>query len=68
MADSFFVARGSSYVATDATRGPWDDRHQHAGPPSGLLGRALESFERRDDSRIVRVTIDILRPVPIGEV
>jgi hypothetical protein len=68
MADSFFIARGPSYVATEATRGPWDDRHQHAGPPSGLLGRALESFERRDDSRIVRVTIEILRPVPIGEV
>jgi hypothetical protein len=67
MAESFFVRSDEGFLATEATRGPWDDRHQHAGPPSGLVGRALESFEPRDDARIVRVTIDILRPVPIGE-
>ncbi len=67
MADSFFVSRGKAYAATEATRGPWDDAHQHAGPPSGLLGRALERFQPRDDARIVRVTIEILRPVPIAE-
>jgi hypothetical protein len=67
MSDSFFVPRGNAFAATEATRGPWDDSHQHAGPPSGLLGRALERFEPRDDARIVRVTIDILRPVPIAE-
>ena len=67
MSESFFVPRGSGWGATEATRGPWDDAHQHAGPPSGLLGRALERFEPRDDARIVRVTVDILRPVPIAE-
>ncbi len=66
--ESFFIPRGNSFLATDATRGPWDDRHQHAGPPSGLLGRALELLEPREDARIVRVTIEILRPVPIAEV
>ena len=67
MSDSFFVSRGTAFVATEGTRGPWDDAHQHAGPPSGLLGRALERFQPRDHARIVRVTIDILRPVPIAE-
>ena len=67
MPDSFFVSRGTAFVATEATRGPWDNAHQHGGPPSGLLGRALEQFQPRDDARIVRVTIDILRPVPITE-
>ena len=67
MSDSFFVSRGSAFVATEATRGPWDDAHQHGGPPSGLLGRALERFQPRDDARIVRVTIEILRPVPIAD-
>ena len=66
MSDSFFVSRGTAFVATEGTRGPWDDAHQHAGPPSGLLGRALERFQPRDHARIVRVTIDILRPVPIA--
>lgn len=68
MSDSFFEPRGTAFRATEATRGPWDDRHQHAGPPSGLLGRALERFQPRDDARIVRVTTEILRPLPIAEV
>jgi Acyl-CoA thioesterase N-terminal domain len=68
MPESFFVANESSgFHATEATRGPWDVEHQHAGPPSGLLGRALESFEPREGARIVKVAIDILRPVPIGD-
>src|SRR5262245_51163404 len=65
---SFFEPRGSVYLATEATRGPWDEKHQHAGPPSGLLGRAFERLEPREDARIVRVTVEILRPVPIAEV
>jgi hypothetical protein len=67
VSDSFFVSRGDGFLATEATRGPWDEAHQHAGPPSGLLGRALERFQPREDARIVRVTVDILRPVPITE-
>ncbi len=68
MSESFFVPRGTAWAATEATRGPWDDAHQHAGPPAGLLGRVLEKFQPRDDARIVRVTVDILRPVPITEI
>jgi Acyl-CoA thioesterase C-terminal domain/Acyl-CoA thioesterase N-terminal domain len=67
MAEAFFVRTEGGFLATEATRGPWDDRHQHAGPPSGLVGRALEEFQARDDARIVRVTIEILRPVAIAE-
>jgi len=66
VSDSFYVRDGASFVATEGTRGPWDDAHQHAGPPSGLMGRAFERFQPRDDARIVRVTIEILRPVPIA--
>lgn len=68
MAEAFFFRSPSGFLATEATRGPWDERHQHAGPSSGLLGRALEQFQPREGSRIVRLTIDILRPVPIAEI
>ena len=35
---SFYVALGDGrYRATERTSGPWDARHQHAGPPSALL-------------------------------
>lgn len=69
MSESFFVVNraGPGFRATEATRGPWDVQHQHAGPPSGLLGRAFESFEPREDARVVKVVVDILRPVPIAD-
>jgi hypothetical protein len=66
VSESFYERRAGAYVATEGTRGPWDDAHQHAGPPSGLIGRAIEQFQPRNDARIVRVTIEILRPVPIA--
>src|SRR3954454_13183464 len=30
------------FVPTGLTRGPWDRRFQHAGPPAALLARAAE--------------------------
>ncbi|HSF14670.1 MAG TPA: thioesterase family protein [Vicinamibacteria bacterium] len=65
---SFFVEHSGSgsFRATENTRGPWDHEHQHAGPPSALLARALERLEPKDGLRIVRVTTEILRPVPIA--
>jgi hypothetical protein len=68
VARAFFVHASTGFLATEATRGPWDEGHQHAGPPAGLVGRALERFQPREGSRIVRLTLEILRPVPIAEI
>ncbi|MBY8889034.1 thioesterase family protein [Streptomyces sp. PTM05] len=59
---------GGRYESTAATAGPWSPKAQHAGPPSALLGRALERHEPRDGFRIARVTLELPRPVPVGEV
>lgn len=65
--DAFFEPEGAGrFRATELTRGPWDPAAQHAGPPSALLARTLEQCSARDDAQIVRVTVEILRPVPIG--
>lgn len=58
------------FAATGLTRGPWSPDAQHAGPPAALLGRAVEHFaaEQRPGARVVRLTFEVLRPVPIGEV
>lgn len=66
MDDAFFEPDGERYLATELTRGPWDHDLQHAGPPTALLGRALERCEPRPDSQIARVTFEILRPIPIA--
>ncbi|ALG08522.1 thioesterase family protein [Kibdelosporangium phytohabitans] len=56
------------YASSPATAGPWSPRTQHAGPPSALLGRALRRFGGRTDLRVARITLEIPKPVPVGEV
>lgn len=68
MSDVFFEPLGDDrWRATARTTGPWDARSQHGGPPSALLGRALERLAPRDDVVIARVTVELLGAVPVGE-
>ena len=68
MQESFFEAHGPGrYRATSATAGPWSPDAQHGGPPSALAARELDRHEPDDNLRLARVAIDILRPVPVGE-
>lgn len=68
MPEAFYERQGEAFVATQLTRGPWDPGAQHAGPPSALLGRAIEGVDGGDGYQVGRVTFEILRPVPIGPV
>jgi hypothetical protein len=65
---SFYVPVDQDrFEATEYTRGPWDERSQHAGPPAALLGRAVERrADARPDLRVVRLTYEISRPVPVA--
>jgi hypothetical protein len=63
---AFFERDGHRFVPSEATRGPWDPDAQHGGPPSALVGRAIERCEPRDGMRVGRVTLEILRPVPLA--
>jgi len=58
---------GEVFRSTEHTGGPWDPGAQHGGPPAALLGRALERCAPRPDTRLARVTVEILGPVPVGE-
>ncbi|WP_257231554.1 thioesterase family protein [Streptomyces sp. Rer75] len=58
---------GGRYASSPATAGPWSPKTQHGGPPSALLGRALERHAAREGLRIARITLDLPRPVPVGE-
>jgi len=66
--EAFYERVGEGFVATELTRGPWDPGAQHAGPPSGLLGREIERVEGGEGFQVARVTFEILKPVPIGPV
>jgi hypothetical protein len=55
---------GEKFIATDLVRSTWSAAIQHAAPVSALLVRALERCEHRDDTRLSRVVVDLLGPVP----
>ena len=70
---AFYTASGNAdltYLATAYTSGPWDPNAQHGGPPAALLVGAIERAAQQANSAlaIVRATIDLLRPVPVGRV
>lgn len=64
-----YRARGEGrYEATALTRGPWDPTHQHAGPPSALVCGAIERAAATHGlDHIARLTVNLLRPVPIAD-
>ncbi|MEU3920380.1 thioesterase family protein [Streptomyces sp. NPDC029004] len=66
--EAFYRSLGQGrYESTTATAGPWSPKTQHAGPPSALLGRAMERHTPREGFRIARITLELPRPVPVAE-
>lgn len=55
---------GEKFTATDFVRGTWSAAIQHAAPVSALLVRALQRCAQRADTRLSRVMVDLLGPVP----
>jgi hypothetical protein len=67
MEEAFFVRDGDRFIATELTRGPWSNEHQHGGPPAALLTTAMERAEPgAAEFQLARVTVEFLRPVPIA--
>ena len=55
------------YRATGYTIGPWDPGHQHAGPPSALIARAVERVAAPQGlTHLGRLTVNLLRPAAVG--
>jgi hypothetical protein len=65
VSDAFYVPDGDRLRPSELTRGPWDPEAEHAGPPAALLGRAIERCAPTDEAQIARITVEILRPVPL---
>ncbi len=56
-----------SYVETRASAaGPWDPSLQHGAAPTALIAWAAERLETDLPMRIMRLTVDLLRPVPVA--
>ena len=65
VADALFIADGDRFVPTVHTRGPWDPQAQHGGPPAALIARAVEAVPADAPMHVARLTVELLRPVPL---
>lgn len=68
VSDAFYLPDDNDpqrFISTELTRGPWSPDAQHAGPPSALLGHAIERCEPRAGFQVGRVAVEILGPIPL---
>ena len=57
---------GNSVITSPEAAGPWDRRMQHGSAPSALVTWAAERIPTPVPMNIARVTIDLMRPVPVA--
>lgn len=62
---SLFFDEGGLWVPTDYARGPWTPDALHGGPVAALVARAAESCEPDEQMHLSRLTLELLRPVPL---
>lgn len=65
-AEALFVRDGPRFVATHLTQGPWSPEHQHGGPVAALLAATVEAVPTLVPMRCGRLTIDLMRAVPVA--
>jgi hypothetical protein len=66
MTDALFEITGDAFTPTSLARGPWSPDALHGGPPSALLARSIERFEADEPVHVARVTVELLKPVPLA--
>jgi len=57
---------GDNVVTSPNAAGPWDRRMQHGSAPSALVTWAAERIPTPVPMNVARVTIDLMRPVPVA--
>jgi len=63
-----FLYRVDDDIATptEYTAGPWGNDLQHGGAPTALISWAAERMTTPEPMQVARITVDLLRPVPIA--
>ena len=66
-AAALYVRDGDGFVGTSRTGSTWDQATQSGGAVLALLGHVLEEVPTLVPMSLTRLTVDIVRPVPVGE-
>src|ERR1700737_4277235 len=64
--DAVYRVDGNRVVTSLDAAGPWDPRMQHGSAPAALVVWAAEALPTPVPMQIARVTIDLMRPVPVA--
>ena len=64
--DTVYRVDGNKVVTGPDAAGPWDPRMQHGSAPASLVVWAAERIPTPVPMFIARVTIDLMRPVPLA--
>jgi hypothetical protein len=64
--EAVFEVTGRVVETSASAGGPWDHAFQHGAAPAALIAWAAERLETDPPMRIVRLTLDLLRPVPVA--
>ena len=63
--EAIFRVDGDRVIVSPEAAGPWDPTMQHGSAPASLVVWAAEAIPAAVPMRIARVTIDLMRPVPL---
>ncbi|HKU06981.1 MAG TPA: thioesterase family protein [Bradyrhizobium sp.] len=64
--EAIFRVDGTTAVTSPHAAGPWNPNMQHGGAPASLVVWAAERIATAMPMQIARVTIDLMRPVPVA--
>jgi len=64
--EAIYRVDGNRVVTSPHAAGPWDSSMQHGSAPAALVTWAAEAIPAREPMQIARVTIDLMRPVPLA--
>lgn len=65
---ALFVADGDRFIPTPLSGGPWSPEHQFGGSAAALLATVIEDIPTLVPQQVVRLTVDLMRPVPVRPV
>jgi hypothetical protein len=64
---ALYIPDGDAFVGTACTKNAWHQSAQAGGAVLALLGHVLEDVPTLTPMSLTRLTVDIVRPVPVGE-
>ncbi len=64
--EAIYRVEGANVETSAHAGGPWDPRLQHGAAPSSLICWAVERLPSPVPMRVARLTVDLMRPVPVA--